>query len=433
MRAGDGSEIPCELRLVRLPAGDRQLIRISSLDTRERLEAESRRAELEAQLRQAQKLEAVGKLSGGIAHDFNNLLTVIRGNLELLVEDQPPGTENAQLVEGALDAVLRSTELSQRLLAIGRRQPLEARPVHIGDLVRSMEDLLRRSLGETIELVVSSAPGLWPAIADVGQLENTILNLCINARDAMPRGGRLTLEAWNLSRDQLEESAFSELDPGDYVGVSVTDTGAGMSAEVVAQAFDPFFTTKEVGEGSGLGLSMVYGFATQSGGSARITSRLGEGARIEVLLPRAEAVFTTTAQRRSPAQSHRGQEEHILIVEDDAGVTVVVEASLGHLGYRTSSASTGEEALEKLRGGPELDAMLIDLILPGSMNGVELGREVRDSRPGMPLLYVSGYGEDAIRDLFDGADERPHPLLRKPFDKAELADHLRRGLDPEAS
>ena len=288
-KAADGTEIPCELGLARLPAAGRSLLRVSLVDIRERKAAEIRRAELEEQLRQAQKLEAVGQLTGGVAHDFNNLLTVIKGNLELLLEEAVSPEEERKLIEGALRAADRSAELTHRLLAFSRRQTLRPRHIDLKSLISSLVEFLQRSLGETIRLSAHVAEDVWPIYADPVQLENAMINLAVNARDAMPGGGVVRLTVRNVTLDEHQDPRpVSSLPPGRYVVIMVADTGEGMDPAVADRAFDPFFTTKEVGKGSGLGLSMVHGFLRQSGGAATIESMRGEGTVIRLFFPRAE-------------------------------------------------------------------------------------------------------------------------------------------------
>jgi PAS domain S-box-containing protein len=283
-----GEAVPCEIRLARLTSGRAPLVRVSLVDMRESLAAERRRAELEEQLRQSQKLEAVGQLTGGVAHDFNNLLTVIRGNLELLDEETHLDPESRGLVTGALEAAERSARLTQRLLAFSRRQTLAPEPLDPRSLLHGLEELFRRSLGETIRLAIDVHPGTWEVLVDRAQLENALLNLVVNARDAMPAGGTIVIEACNVPREELEGPESDRLPPGDYVRLSVVDDGTGMSADVLDRVFDPFFTTKPVGKGTGLGLSMVYGFIAQSGGTVTVDSVVSEGTAVNLVLPRAE-------------------------------------------------------------------------------------------------------------------------------------------------
>ena len=284
---GEGTLVPCELKLARLPSLDRPLLRVSLVDIRERAAAQREREELEEQLQQAQKLEALGKLTGGVAHDFNNLLTVIKGSLELLREDVSDDPDLGELVESAHEAALRSAQLTQRLLAFSRKQALRPQLIDIAALIGGLEDLLSRSLGETIRLELSGSEETWLVHADLGQLESSIVNLAVNARDAMPAGGSLRIAADNVLLKSDEAEALG-LEEGDYVELSVSDDGEGMHPNVASRAFDPFFTTKAVGEGSGLGLSMVYGFVSQSGGSVRLESERGKGTVVRLYLPRCQ-------------------------------------------------------------------------------------------------------------------------------------------------
>ena len=380
----------------------------------------------EEQLRQAQKMEAVGQLTGGVAHDFNNLLAVIQGNLELLEDMIGVNTELLDPVARATKASRRAADLTQRLLAFSRKQTLQPRFLDLSVLVAGMGELLRRTLGETIEVVAASAGGLWRCEVDPSQLENALLNLAINARDAMPAGGKLTIETGNARLDDDYAAAQAEVEPGQYVLLAVSDTGTGMSPEMAERAFDPFFTTKEVGKGSGLGLSMIYGFVKQSGGHVRIYSEEGEGTTVKIYLPRATHEVAPEPAAEAKPKAPEGRGEIVLVVEDDPEVRTLTIVLLQNLGYATLDAQSGLDALaisERARG---IDLLLTDVVLPGGMNGRDLATEILSRRPGLPVLYMSGYTQDAV--VHHGRLDEGVELLHKPFRKHELAAKVRHAL-----
>jgi PAS domain S-box-containing protein len=378
----------------------------------------------EAQLRQAQRMEAIGKLTGGVAHDFNNLLGVISGNLELVDESIGVDGEARRMIRTALRATERGATLTRSLLAYARQQPLLPSAVDLNGLVREMADLLRRTVPESIQIEVVADAGLWPCEADPGQLQNALLNLVVNARDAMPEGGRLTIESGNARLDDEYAAAHAELTPGQYVMLAVSDTGTGMLPEVVARAFDPFFTTKDVGKGTGLGLSMVYGFAKQSRGHVRIYSEVGHGTTVRLYLPRArEAKVTSTAA----AEIADGKGECILLVEDNLDFRRLTLALLHSFGYRVLDAADAASALKVLDEHPEIELLLTDVVLPGPINGERLAAAARRSRPRLKVLYMSGYTENAI--LHHGRVDPGVQLLQKPFRKRDLAAKVRAVLD----
>jgi signal transduction histidine kinase len=348
--AKDGSKVPVEVSTFHVDFGDRQIVCSFSRDITERIQAEER-------LRQAQKMETVGQLTGGIAHDFNNLLAVIYGSAELL-EDKI-GTDDPQ-VRAVIKAAGRGAELTQRLLAYSRQQPLRPQPIDLAELTGGILALLRRTLGETIEIVTDRSPDLWPVLADPGQVENAVLNLAINARDAMPEGGKLTIECTNACLDEAHVAQNPEAAVGDYVVMAVSDTGVGMPDEVREHAFEPFFTTKEVGEGSGLGLSMVYGFAIQSGGHTAIYSEQGRGTTVKLYLPRAEQALRP---RRTAldGQALSGRGELVLVVEDDSDVRELAVKMLKGLGYRVIDAVEAASARVVL-GQERVDLVLCDVV-----------------------------------------------------------------------
>lgn len=377
---------------------------------------------LDERLRQAQRLEAVGQLTGGIAHDFNNLLTVILGNVELLKESLAEDSSLQPLVEITSTAAERGAALTNRLLAFARRQALDPKVVDINKLVRGMDGLLRRALTENIDIEIVQSSGLWRTEVDPGQLETAILNLAINARDAMPQGGELTIETANIFLDEMYTHRYGDVTPGEYVMLTISDTGTGMSPEVAARAFDPFFTTKSAGKGSGLGLSMVFGFIKQSGGHISIYTEEGEGSTFKLFLPRAaitEPVFEHTDKKLEMV----GGTEHILVVEDDELVREHLIAQLKSLGYRISSATNGPEALEKLKQSFDIDLLFTDIVMPGGMNGRELADEAHQLHPALKVLFTSGYTEDAI--IHQGRLDRGIHLLSKPYRRQDLAAKLR--------
>jgi len=384
------------------------------------------RKTMELEFRQAQKMEALGQLTGGVAHDFNNLLMVITGNLEIASElaGKVPGLERA--LSRASVAAEIGADLTQRLLTFARRQPLQPQPLDLNRLVLEMRDLLRRSLGEDIEIEIVSCADLWPTSADRGQLENAIINLAVNARDAMPDGGRLTIETANIHLDGDYARRNPGIVPGEYVLLEVTDTGLGMEPHVVERAFEPFFTTKEVGRGSGLGLSMIYGFAKQSGGNVKIFSAPGHGTSVWLCLPKAELPAASAETEAGPLRLARNQET-ILVVEDNAAVRDVVVEQLTDLGYKVVAAQDGPSALRLLGEHQTIDLLFTDLVMPNGMSGRQLADEVRRRRPALPVLFTSGYPSFGGKTALDVGSETP--LLRKPYKKRELAERIRASLD----
>ncbi|AVP59089.1 two-component system sensor histidine kinase/response regulator [Pulveribacter suum] len=375
----------------------------------------------EDQLRQAQKMEAVGKLTGGVAHDFNNLLQVIGGNLQLLQKDLA-GHERAELrLRNALGGVARGSKLASQLLAFGRRQPLAPRVVNLGRLIRDMDDMFRRALGESIEIETVVAGGLWNAFVDTAQVENALLNLAINARDAMKGQGKLTIEAGNALLDDGYTLRHTDVTPGQYVVLAVTDTGSGIPADVLEHVFEPFFTTKPEGQGTGLGLSMVYGFVKQSGGHVKLYSEAGHGTTVRIYLPRAhqqEDIATDT--RTGPAV---GGTETVLVVEDDEGVRATVVEMLADLGYRVLKAKDADSALVIVESGMPIDLLFTDVVMPGTLRSPELARKARERLPGIAVLFTSGYTQNAI--VHGGRLDAGVELLSKPYTREELARKVR--------
>ncbi len=377
--------------------------------------------QLEEQLVQSQKLEAIGKLTGGIAHDFNNLLTIILGSLEAL-EERVTGDEVAKRhLVPALKAVDRSTRLISQLLSYARQQPLAPQAIDMKRQLHDVMQMIRRTLGESIEIVVNEQPDLWRLSADPGQFDNALLNLSINARDAMPDGGTLTIEAQNAVVSATDPLVERGLTPGRYVRVSVADTGHGMGVATVQKAFDPFFTTKEFGAGSGLGLSMVQGFAHQSNGLAIIHSTLGHGTAVELYLPAAEIRLHDAPAGEGGAARPQAGAGRILLVEDQEMVRDHIVMVLEGLGYSVVTAECAADATEILQDNPPLDLMITDIVLPGGVSGVMLARTAREMMPGLPIRYTSGFADSGS----DSEDAEPliagHNLLRKPFRRHELA------------
>jgi PAS domain S-box-containing protein len=384
--------------------------------------AEAQLAEAQEALRQSQKMEVIGQLTGGVAHDFNNLLTGIIGSLDIVRRRLASGRNDdlSRFMDAATASAQRAGALTHRLLAFARRQSLDIRPNNVTRLIESMQDLLLRTLGERIDLICTLAPALWTAFTDANQLESAVLNLAINARDAMPDGGRLTIVASNLRVDADGEADPDGPDAGDYVVLEVSDTGVGMSAEVMARAIDPFFTTKPVGEGTGLGLSMVYGFAKQSRGHLRIVSEVGRGASVRLYLPR--AIQDAVNLEKPASDAPRGQGETILVVEDDATVRLVLADVLEELGYEVLQASDARPAIPILQSDHRIDLMLSDVVLP-HIDGRKLAEIARAARPELKVLFVSGYAENATlrSDFLDpGMD-----MLTKPFDLDVLGAKVR--------
>jgi len=376
-------------------------------------------------LRQSQKMEAVGQLTGGIAHDFNNLLQGITGSLDLVQKRIGEGRigEIDRFMTGAMTSANRAAALTHRLLAFSRRQPLDPRPVRANPLVASMEDLIRRTMGERIELELVLAGGLWLTQCDPNQLESAILNLVINARDAMPEGGRLTIETCNAHLDTVYAASQRDVRPGQYVCICVTDTGTGMDAGTVAKAFDPFFTTKPIGQGTGLGLSMIYGFARQSEGYAKIYSEVGKGTTLKLYLPRHLGDTEEDDGPLSLSDVHGAEAgETVLVVEDEAVVRGLIVAVLNDLGYRTLEAADGPKGLEILQSKRRVDLLITDIGLPG-LNGRQVADAGRQLRPGLKVLFMTGYAENAA--LASGFLEHGMTMITKPFAMEALATRIR--------
>jgi PAS domain S-box-containing protein len=386
----------------------------------------TRSRNLEQQLRQSQHLESIGRLTGGVAHDFNNLLTVILGNAEMIPARAPGDSELLGLASMITTAAEKGAEMIRRLLAFSRQQPLEPRSVDVGALVSGMDGLLRRILGAHIQIELARTPGLWPAQIDPGQLESAVLNLCINARDAMPAGGVLSIEASNVELDAGYAGAHGDLQPGRYVVVAVSDTGCGIARDQLGRVFEPFYSTKNEIGGTGLGLSMVYGFTKQSRGHVSIYSEPGQGTTVRMYLPQSDATADPLAVQPASEPVARGQET-ILMVEDDNLVRRFVHQQLTGLGYRVLVASSGPEALPILNSDARIDLLFTDVVMPGGMTGRQLADAAREARPGLRVLFTTGFTENAI--VHQGRLDPDARLLSKPYRRVELARRIRESLD----
>jgi signal transduction histidine kinase/ActR/RegA family two-component response regulator len=379
----------------------------------------------EEQLRQAQKMEAVGQLTGGIAHDFNNLLTGIVGSLDLMQTRMSQGrTENLpRYMAAAMSSANRAAALTHRLLAFARRQPLDPKPVDADSLIASITDLVRSTMNEAIALKVVATNGLWLTLCDPHQLENAILNLAINARDAMPDGGTLTIETCNTHLDRGYAALHPGVAVGQYICICVTDTGMGMPQDVIARAFDPFFTTKPIGQGTGLGLSMIYGFARQSEGHAAITSEVGQGTTVKIYLPRHRgAPLEQVSSERLTQVPWAGADETVLVVEDEPVVRDLIVEVLGDLGYRALEAADGLAGLAILQSSVRIDLVVTDVGLPG-LNGRQLADQARATRPDLKVLFITGYAENAA--AASGFLDPGMEMITKPFPVDALAQRIR--------
>lgn len=395
-------------------------------EVRDRTEELERKAEA---LRQSQKMEAIGQLTGGVAHDFNNLLQVIVGNLELVRRSMPSDAGRLiRAVNAAMNGARRAATLTQRLLAFARRQPLAPKALDINALINGLSELLPRTLGETIAVETVLAAGLWRVETDPNELENTIINLAVNARDAMPHGGQLTIETANAHIDEAYASAHAEVRAGQYVLLSVSDSGFGMDADTVRQAFEPFFTTKPVGKGTGLGLSQVYGFVKQSGGHVKIYSEPALGTTVRIYLPR---LLADPSPSELPVQDSSIPEaaarETILVVEDDEDVRCYSVESLRELGYHVLEAADGPAALDLLRANTSVSALFTDVVLPGGMTGAQLAAQAKGLRPALRILFTTGYARNAV--VHQGKLDAGVQLLTKPFSFTDLATRIRDVLD----
>ncbi len=392
-----------------------------------RLDAEAEDHEwVEQALRQSQKMEAVGQLTGGLAHDFNNLLTGISGSLELMRSRITQGrtAELGRYIETATASANRAAALTHRLLAFSRRQTLDPKPTDVNQLVGGMEELLRRTVGPAIQLETSFAAEPWPTLCDPHQLESALLNLVLNARDAMPDGGHLLIETANTAlldrRGAPKDWPPRSVPPGEYMALSVADTGTGMPPDVIARAFDPFFTTKPIGQGTGLGLSMIYGFVQQSGGHVRLRSEEEQGTTVAIYLPRHLGAVADEQEARDTSElPEAGASAVVLVVEDEPAVRMIVVDVLSDLGYAVLEAVDGRSGLQILDSGTRIDLLLTDVGLPGGMNGRQLADAARQRRPGLKVLFVTGYAESVA--VGDGRMEHGMQVMTKPFAVAALA------------
>jgi PAS domain S-box-containing protein len=394
-------------------------------DLTERREAQIQLEQSREQLFQAQKMEAVGQLTGGLAHDFNNLLTGISGSLELLKMRITQGRigDLERYISAAQGAASRAAALTHRLLAFARRQTLDPRLIAPNKLITEMEEMIRRTVGPEIKLEMALACHLWPTLCDPNQLENAILNLCINARDAMPNGGRLTIETANGAFDE-RGAQLQGMHPGDFVSICVTDTGTGMPPDVVAHAFEPFFTTKPTGQGTGLGLSMIYGFTRQSGGQVRIYSEVGAGTTVHIYLPRHQGEVDTEVLRPGLPEAPRAAAgETVLIIDDEPTVRMLVTEVLEGLGYAAIEAADGVSGLKVLQSDVRIDLLITDVGLPGGMNGRQMADIARQSRPKLRVLFITGYAENAA--IGHGHLEPGMQVLTKPFSMEALASRVK--------
>ena len=383
------------------------------------------RAEAEENLRQSQKMEAVGQLTGGIAHDFNNLLAAIGGSLEMIEARVAQGRMDVvgRYIAASQNAVRRAAALTHRLLAFSRRQTLDPRPTNVNRLIAGMEEMIRRTVGPSIQIEVVGAGGLWSTLVDPNQLDNALLNLCLNARDAMPDGGRLTIETANKWLDE-RAAKERELSPGQYVSLCVTDTGTGMAPAVIAHAFEPFYTTKPFGQGTGLGLSMIYGFARQSGGQIRIYSELGKGTTMCLYLPRhdrnaEEDEASVVSAEARPA----GDGEVVLVIDDEPTIRMLISEVLEEHGYAVVEASDGPSAMRILRSDVRIDLLITDVGLPNGMNGRQIADAARQGRPGLKVLFITGYAENAV--VGNGHLDKGMQVIAKPFEIDALARKIR--------
>jgi PAS domain S-box-containing protein len=428
-RRKDGTTFPLHLSVSEFSAEGRRYFTGMIHDLSDRKHVEAALRESERRLAQAQKMEAVGQLTGGIAHDFNNLLLVITGNHELL-EQQLDRLEQKALLKEAQDAAVLGSRLTDQLLTFARRRHMDTQVIQFNDHVVGITDMLRRTLGEQVALSSSLARNLWAVRADPGQVQSAIVNMAVNARDAMPQGGKLVIETRNIVLDADHADFHSELTPGEYVQLSISDTGSGMPPEVRDRVFEPFFTTKEKGRGTGLGLAMVYGFVKQSGGHVTIYSEVGHGTTFNLYFPRVDGI-EREASAKMPGNGYPAARETILVVEDDERVRKLTITRLQLIGYRVLEASDGLRALDILSRDDAIDLVFTDLIMPGGMSGRDVAARARQLRPGIKVLLTSGYAEELVHG--DDLEREELKVLRKPYHQNELVAVLRQALALDAS
>jgi PAS domain S-box-containing protein len=428
-RRKDGATFPLHLSVSKFAADGRRYFTGMIHDLSDRKHVEEALRESERRLAQLQKMEAVGQLTGGIAHDFNNLLLVISGNLELL-EPQLANDDSRTLLKEAQDAAALGSKLTDQLLTFARRRHMDAQVIQLNEQVVGITDMLRRTLGEQVMLSTSLARNIWAMHADVGQLQSAIVNMAVNARDAMPQGGKLVLETRNIVLDADHSDFHPELQPGEYVQLSISDTGSGMPAEVRDRVFEPFFTTKEKGRGTGLGLAMVYGFVKHCGGHVTIYSEVGLGTTINLYFPRVDGGAPRLSARAKEYADPQARET-ILVVEDDERVRRLTIARLKMIGYEVLEASDGPKAIEILTQDHAVDLVFTDLIMPGGMSGREVAARARELKPGVKVLLTSGYAEELARG--EDLEREQLRVLRKPYHQADLAAALREALGPSAA
>lgn len=421
-----GNEVLCDVALVRFPDPDRNLVRAGLTDITGRKRAEQQRLALKAQLAQSQKLEAIGQMTGGVAHDFNNLLSIILGNLELL-QDEISDIEQLGWIEAAIEATGRGADLTQKMLAFARRAHLKPAVLDLNTILREMDNWMSRTLPATIKVRTSLAAGLWPIAADRASTESALLNLIINARDAMPAGGCLSVETANAPGDSLsDDPGAGDLAPGDYVVLSVGDTGSGIERETAARVFEPFYTTKLPGQGSGLGLSMVHGFMKQTGGAAAIGSEPGRGTTVKLYFPARGGAADTAPATAEAAKAAKVAAVRILMAEDQPDVREVLVRILRTAGYDVTAVESGDAALERFRAGAPFDLLITDIVMPGRLQGPALARALRHDVPGLPVLFMSGYAGGAA--MHGDGPEPADIRLMKPVSRARLLEAVRSAL-----
>jgi len=420
-RRKDGAIFPVHLAVSEFSAGDKRYFTGIIHDLSDRKHVEEALRESERRLAQAQKMEAVGQLTGGIAHDFNNLLTIITGNLEL-VQDKLEREDLRVHVKKAMDAAELGAQLTSQLLSFARKRTQEVQTIQLNELLLSVTDMLHRTLGEQVSLSKSLSPNLWDTLADPNQFQTAIVNLAVNGRDAMPNGGRIYIETRNTVLDPGQLGGELDVEPGEYVQLSISDTGTGMAPEVRERIFEPFFTTKEKGRGTGLGLSMVYGFVKQTGGHITVYSELGQGTTFNIYLPRSGREASPKQQSTATSTQAALQKGVVLVVEDDPGVRELTVSRLKAIGYKVIEAADGRKAGEILRSAEPVDLVFTDLVMPGGVSGLDVAALAREIRPGIKVLLTSGYAEDLVPN--DPALAKLK-ILRKPYRQADLVAALR--------